>query len=96
MKRTNENLAEWMLLMYLLNMMNEYEKKPRYRNVKKHHIDGIEVHRDLITPYRDTLTKYLDVCELIENTEALEVIGFDSINYTFDLIDNIVRDKVDI
>lgn len=96
MERTNENLAEWMLLLYLLNMMNEYEKKPRYSNVKRHHIDGIEIHRDLIDPYRDTLKKYLDVCELIENTEALEVIGFNNINYTFGIIDNIVRDKIDI
>ena len=94
--RTNENLAEWMLLLYLLQTQNEYEVKPRYRNLKKHHIDGVQVHRDYLSPYRETLTKYIDVCEVIENTSVIPVTEINHITHAFEIVGSVVRDKIEI
>lgn len=94
MKRTNENLAEWLLMIYMLRTLNVYENKPRYRKLKKHHLDGIEVHREIIEPYRQTLKSFIDACEITEQTGVLPIQEVSSITDTYDLIDLIVRDKI--
>lgn len=94
MKRSNENLAEWLLLLYMLRTLNVYEKKPRYNKAKKHHIDGVEIHREIIEPYRETLTSFIDACEITEQTGVLPVKNVSSITDTYDLMDLIVRDKI--
>lgn len=94
--RSNENLAEWLLMLYVLKTINDCEKKPRYKQYQKKHLDGVEINHEFIEPYRNTLRKYIDVCELIENTEALEVMEFDHISHIFHVVGDVVADKIEI